>query len=351
MVSVEIPEKKIKIEFPESLKECNQKQYIDISYFLYQLNSRQIDFNEFKLLSIYKLLGLSYTKKSRLSEEEKEKMYANISLLSDYVENFFHKDDKGNIQSVKFDFIHNPVPKVDYEGTTLYGPTDVFQNITFGEYKEGLEYFQKYINPMEEEHRDLDLLLKEKEAMFKRDIEYPNFEKQLEEIEQRIEEIKRYIFLENQKKSRYLRELFAVFYRTKRRKAKFIGNKEYDIRKPFNKYQVFKQSEKLVRMDMGILYGFFLYFYSFQSYLDQAQLRIGGKDIDLSILFEKDNTQQKEAVPGLGMLSVGFNLSQSQVFGDLEKVDQTNFWKVILYLYDVKKKYLDEKANTPQTPK
>lgn len=350
MISLEIPEKNVKIEFPESLKECTQVQYTHISYFLYLLNSRKIDFNEFKLLSIYKLLGLIYTKKSHLSEEKKEEMNANISMLSNYVENFFYKDDK-NIQGLKLDFIHNPIPKVNYEGTTLYGPTDVFQNITFGEYKEGLEYFQKYMNPMEEEYRNLDMLLEEKDAMFQKAMEYPDFEKQLEEVEQRIEELKRYIYLENQKKERYLRELFAVFYREKRWGAKSLENQEYDVRKPFNKYLVFKHSEKLIRMDMGILYGFFLYFFSFQSFLDQAQIRIGEKDIDLSILFEKDNSKLKEAVPGLGMVSVSFNLSQSQVFGDLEKVDKTSFWKVILYLYDVKKKYLDEKANTPHPPK
>lgn len=344
MHTIEIPELNEVLQLPQSLGECNEQQYKDMANYLFQLNNQQIDFYQFKLLSLYKLLGLSYTKNSKLSEGEKEEMNSNLYMLSSFIEDFFTKDEKGNIQGLKFDFLHNPAPKVKHKFSTYYGPSDVFQNITFGEYMEGLDYFTKFMNEQIQEKEELKELEKEKENLFQNKLPYPEFEKLLDEISERIEELKRVIYLENQRKPKYLRELFAVFYRKKQWFTRKIDNPQYDIRKPFNKYKVFQQSEKFVTLDPGILYGFFLYFFSFQSYLDQAQINVGGNDIDLSILFEKNPQEPKENIPGIGMLSVAFSLSQSQVFGDLEKVEKTNFWKVILHLYDLKKRSEDEKV-------
>ncbi len=348
MHTLEIPEKGITLELPESLGECNRQQYVDVAFYLYQMANKEIDFHQFKMLSLYKLLGLEYVKDSSLPEEEQDNKDANLLMLSALIEDFFHKDEEGQVKDLKLDFLHNPVPVVEFEKKSYYGPTDFFQNITFGEYLEALGYFYKFLNPLEKEKADLELLEKEKENLFSRKLPYPDFESMMDEVNGRIEELKRTIYLETNKKSRYLRELFAVFYRPKRRSAAHLDNPQYDIRKPFNKYKVFQQSEKMVQLDPGILYGFFLLFFSFLSYLDQAQIEIDGNVIDLSLLFEKDS-ETSESVPGIGMLSVAFSLAQSQVFGDLEKVERTNFWKVILHLYDVKKKYLDEKSKLPST--
>lgn len=351
MITIEIPEKKRVLHLPQSLAECNTQQYIDVCFYLNELNKGAINYEEFKLLCLYKLLRLTYTKTCKLSVEEKEDMHANLTMLSNFIDDFFNKDEEGNFMGIKLDFIKNPISKIKYNGITYYGPSDVFQNISYGEYMEGLEYFQKYINPLAEECHELSLLKEERDKLFSIYESYPDFEKQLDEINERIEELERYIYLENQKKSRYLRELFCTFYRPKRRLAKTNGNAEYDVRKSFNKYMVFKESEKFVGMDMGVLYGFFLYFFSFQSFLDQAQIQVGGREIDLSLLFEKKEETPAEKIPGVGMLSVAFDVSKARVFGDMEKVEKTNFWKVILYMYDVKKKYLDEQEQMKSNSK
>lgn len=349
MNTIEIPEKNLFLELPQSLGECSSEQYKEVAYYLYQMNTKAIDFHQFKVLCLYKLLGLKYTKKSKLSQGEKDEKDSNILMLSELIEDFFEKDEKGNIQTIKLDFLHNPLYKIRYKWRTYYGPTDFLQNITFGEYMEGLGYFMKFINPQTAENQELERLQKAKDELFNADLAYPEWENEVIEIDKEIEEIKRTIYLENQRKTRYLRELFCVFYRKKRWFAKDREDPQYDIRVKFDKHKVFQQSEKMIQLDPGILYGFFLFFFSFQSYLDQAQINIEGQDIDLSILFEKNLQETQERIPGIGMLSIAFDVSSTQVFGDLEKVKNTNFWEVILHLYNAKKRYLEEesKTNTP----
>ena len=62
MNTIEIPEKNLFLELPQSLGECSSEQYKEVAYYLYQMNTKAIDFHQFKVLCLYKLLGLKYTK-------------------------------------------------------------------------------------------------------------------------------------------------------------------------------------------------------------------------------------------------------------------------------------------------
>lgn len=96
----------------------------------------------------------------------------------------------------------------------------------------------------------------------------------------------------------------------------------------------------------GALYGFFLYFSSFQAYLASGAVRWEGKVIDLSILFKNDNSSSSyvSPIPGLGMKSVAFQLAESGVFGTLKELRETNVWEILLRLYDIRKRDIDYKA-------
>lgn len=98
-------------------------------------------------------------------------------------------------------------------------------------------------------------------------------------------------------------------------------------------------------LDVGIVNGFYLYFASFQKFLSSAVISVGGTDVDLGIIFSPtEGSVDKSELPGLGMKSMLFNISESGVFGTSEEVRKTNLWEVILRLYDIRKKALDEKA-------
>jgi hypothetical protein len=343
MLTLEIPEKNIKLQMPESLAECTQKQYVDVCFFLLNYQSQIIDFEQLKVMCVYKLLGLKYTKKSRLADEDKLHMQTNIILIGKYIENYFVKDQEDRL-TIKLDFLHNPIPSVKYKFRTYYGPTDFFQNISWGEYCEGLEYFIKFLNPQEKSKADLARLQEERSNFWGEDAE----------MDAQIESLSRQIYFENQKKSRYLRELFACFYRRRDKGKPKIDNPQFDCRLPFDKLKIFEQSEKFVRIDTGVLYGFFLFFLSFQSYLDKAQITVGGNTLDLSLLFERQPDEQietAEKIPGIGMLSLTYTMAETGVFGDVEKVNTMPFWDVILRLYDIRKRDLEEKERLKKISK
>ena len=50
-------------------------------------------------------------------------------------------------------------------------------------------------------------------------------------------------------------------------------------------------------------------------------------------------------IPGIGMLSIAHQLAESQVYGPIQEVRKTDFWEIILRLYDIRKRDLDHQAD------
>ena len=126
--------------------------------------------------------------------------------------------------------------------------------------------------------------------------------------------------------------LMATFYLPK--------NQEY------NSSKVEKLSKKFKYIDFGCVYGFFLFFGSFQIYITSTIVLWEGKKIDFSILFKDNDNDDKSVsnIPGLGFKSIAYQLAESQVFGDLKTLRKENLWEVMLRLYDLRKRDLDNKA-------
>jgi hypothetical protein len=127
----------------------------------------------------------------------------------------------------------------------------------------------------------------------------------------------------------------AIFYLPK--------GKEYD-RKKANRYL-----GQIKNVNFGQVYGFYLLFASFQSYLFSASIYYHGQELDLSILFQKPGEEKKQEakskIPGIGMKSIEFQLAESGVFGPLKEVRKTDFWETILRLYDIRKRDIDAEAD------
>lgn len=138
-------------------------------------------------------------------------------------------------------------------------------------------------------------------------------------------------FLES-KDLMHLKMLFATYYHPTFR--------DYDEKR------VQEWSRDLKYISPGALYGFFLYFSSFQAYIASGAVRWEGNIIDLSILFSRGNTSDgyESPIPGLGMKSIAYQLAESGVFGSLQELRSTNLWEVLLRLYDIRKRDLDYKA-------
>lgn len=194
--------------------------------------------------------------------------------------NSFFEKDENEDLVIKQYYIHNH-NKIIHDGfKKWYGPDDEFNDITFGQYLDALDLYSEL------ETNPTDVLL--------------------------------YRFM-------------SIFYHTR-------GKKYAAKISPIN-----AQHFKFVHF--GRVYGFFLLFASFQKYLFSAKVVYQGKELDLSILFSGTEGEKEESsIPGIGMLSIAHQLAESGVYGPIKEVRATNFWEVMLRLYDIRKRDLDNET-------
>lgn len=134
-----------------------------------------------------------------------------------------------------------------------------------------------------------------------------------------------------------LYDLAAVFYR-----RKGIAYSENKIE---------KNSKTLHQTNFGYIYGFFIFFASFQHFITSASVTWEGKEADLSILFKSTGDAFISDLPGLGMKSTSYMLAETNILGNLKDVNNTNIWEVLFLMYDIRKNDLDQKKKQEQQKK
>ena len=293
MHTIEIPESGLTLYMPSDLSECDDRQYIEMSELIFRFQNGYLPYDEMKIQAVYKLLNLKAVPSFWESDEEDK--LSNIYLISELVDNFFEINEEG-VKILKQFYVNNPVPSIKPIFTRYFGPSDGFMNITFGEYTDALRLFHDF---------------------------YATGEIKL-------------IYL-----------LTAIFYREKTSFHFFkkkSNNYNGDIRRAYNSNLIEKRADKFKDAPFGFIYGTFLLFASFQKYLVEAKIQWGGQELDLSILFDNKNSDSAPSViPGIGMDAIAFTLAESGAFGSLEKVRATNFWQIIVRMYDLQKTNLEQK--------
>lgn len=300
MHTIELPDAKIKRYIPSDLSECDPQQYIDMCELIFHYQNDAINYDEFRTHAVYKLMNMIPKTVKELENQTEEEQtiqaekFANIFMISELIDDFFDIDDNGK-KTIKQYYTHNPVPSFKPLYTTFYGPSDSFEDMTFGEYREGLRLFHDF-------HATGDMHI--------------------------------------------LNLLAAVFYRRKKsfhfikkRLASYDGN----IRESYNSNTLNKRAKELKVAPIGFIYGFYLLFASFQKYLVDAKILWGGQEIDFSILFESSKTDESTTndVPGIGMDSIAFSMAESGTFGNIKEVDNTNFWEIMIRMYDLRRTDLE----------
>jgi|SRR5699024_9370455 len=296
MHEIEIPELKKRFFIPASIENFTKKQYILLCELLLMLDSRTINYVQFKYLLTVRLLGLP---EGDIKDEEAKE---NILLISDLFDSLFTiEKNKFHLNS---EMSSNPIPYIRTFRQNVYGPYDYFTNITFGEFVQGLNEYYACITALS---------------------------------------------ISN------LVRLFKVFYRPRKRKYLFqklssIQKKGKDIRS--NK-KITPRQEKYIHP--GALFGFFLFFKSFHESLSDSVMQVEGQDIDFSILFSDNRTNTnkgfKSDLPGLGMKGIAFHIANTGGLGDLQNVNKLPMWEVLLFLYDMKKSELDQEKQAEQQKK
>jgi len=137
--------------------------------------------------------------------------------------------------------------------------------------------------------------------------------------------------------TKYLYLLFATYYQDPRR---------YNNDQTESKATYFKKT-----IDFANVFSFFLFFEAFQNYVTSSKVMWEGNVIDLSILFSKVDESEKSELPGLGTKSLAFQIAESGVFGNLRELRSDKLWEVLLRLYDIRKRDLDNKAEQERNAK
>ncbi|WP_278035909.1 hypothetical protein [Flavobacterium nitratireducens] len=287
MHTVYLPEANLTRYIPADLSECDKFQYIDMCELIFRFHNQEIDYQEFRTHAVYKLMGLKAAKAS-LEDEDK---FSNVYMVSELIDSFFEEND--GVKTIKQYYINNPVPEYAPAFSTYYGPSDSFMNMTFGEYRDALRIFHDF-------HATGDMQL--------------------------------------------LVLLTAIFYR-KKKSFLFIkkqsANYDGNIRVPYNSATLEKHAENFKYAPIGFVYGFYLLFASFQKYLVDAKLLWSGREIDLSILFDGSSASNDNDIPGIGMDSIAFTMAESGAFGNIKEVDNTNFWQILIKMYDSRRNDLE----------
>lgn len=303
---IAIPDAGLKFNMPSELSECDAREYMEMCDLIFRYQFLEMDFETLKIQAVYKLLNLSHSKKEPLlfDPDDDEKL-SNIILISEFIEDFFDENEDGQL-IIKQNYIHNPIKSFKPLMTEYYGPSDAFMNVKWGEYSDALRAFYDF-------HATGD-------------------------TEQ--------LFL-----------IAAILYRPEKLNHKQVKKQpdyDGDIREKYNTNILEERVKEFKKiMPLGFIYGVFLYFASFKKYISTAAIPWAGKEIDFSIIFDSGESEEPEQVPGLGIDSITFIVSESGVFGNYNAVRETSTWEMFVRMYDLRKRDLDNKKtqndNSSQT--
>lgn len=280
MRHIEIPDLKLSFNMPENLAECSTKEYLDLSYLVMQYLSGSINYEEFRIHAVCKLLNISVSPKYQADED----IMANIYRFSELCSSYFEDTPEGS-KKLLLDFLQIKIPKVKTAFSTYYAPTESLFEITYGEFADASRIFDDF-------HSSGDVF------------------------------------------NLYL--LAAIIYR----KRKAFTKK----RMPYNANKLESQAKHFQKYTApSFIYGVYLQFVAFKQYLPTAQIPWSGKYLNFEILFEGGEPETENSIPGIGADSMVFSLAESGVFGNTEKVRNTNFLEIMVHLYDLRKRDLERK--------
>lgn len=139
---IEIPHKGIIRYIPKELAYCNNQEFRDVAWLLYQWQSGSISYHDFRAQAIYRLLNLKSGKR-KINQIELDNAFSNIESISYLMDSFFN-ETKTKDKRIKLTIIQNPVPKIKPLFTAVYGPKPRFTNTNFGQYEDASHAYHMY---------------------------------------------------------------------------------------------------------------------------------------------------------------------------------------------------------------
>ena len=301
MHNLQIPDRKISIDFPSSIEELSigeKGQFAVYCRLILQYISGEISVTEFKALLFMELVDIKKSWRYYFySIEKREMITAELLRLSQVIDSFFEEYEKEGkpVKAFQLNTVKNFIPCI---GGRYYGPQDVFQDITFCEYRNAFTFFKAYSESNLES--DLDQLI----AILYRPL----------------------------KKLLWIRKYLPGFN----------GQRRISFTSKSNPELLQLRLKRIKQLPLHIKYAVFLYFSGCEDYLRSGSPTIDGNKIDLSIIYKQPrDEQQASELKDIGILGILYSLSESRVFGSIEETDSQMLWDVMIRLYQVVKQNKD----------
>jgi hypothetical protein len=302
MHTLEVPDKNKTILIPEHWDECTKREVNDLfcralhvaldnvtmyDYYLYALKRLDI-FNPGLKVSIHsKVLG----------ERWRQQYFSAIYFYASKTLSWAFKTNKDGRMELNYNTVRQNLPMIQVGRKKLYGPSDLLEDLTFGEFRNAKAELDKHY-------------------LFAKD---PETRAESEEA---------------------MDAFMACLYRPAERRAK-EANDNPKSRAPFNAKHINTRYTRKIPMwkKMQVM----LWFTYCISYIQTEDLLLDGNEINFSPIFPKSLDDDKEREVKLNSRGTGWtgllhSVAKEGVFGDAEKTDQTLLFDVLLYMY---KNHLD----------
>lgn len=287
---IDINEQGDKIYTPSTFSEMTSKQVHYIIQQLSLLDNNAISFVDFKIKTLYKVLGLKRSLKNiifdiRFPSIAEERNSRSLLLWKELLSFLFTESEKGILPV--YDCVKQHLPYLRVGLKKYCGPADALVDISFEEYHNACLHFHSFM----ETHDDQQLNL-----------------------------------------------MIACLYRPK-------GKRQPSGRcvRAYDDVYIAKLSKKFKSISIWRKKLIFLWFSACIKHIQTGEFIISGKKISFSNIFNSG-----EGGPdGLGWLSILFDLAERKTFGDIQQTNTTNIFDILSLLYDNKTKidYAKNKKN------
>lgn len=293
MITLELEEKNILIEFPESWDEMSEPQAHYCLKQAIKMLAGKISEDEFKTLCFYKIADIKRNWRTVMwerlvSAEQLQKKNANAWQLADKLTAFmFNAPEQENAKpEFAFEAVTNFLPTVKIGRQIFYGPQTLLMDLTFAEFRTAIEELNAYFESKDEHQLSM---------------------------------------------------LFAVLYRPPREDLKEAKqDPEFDgrIKTAFNRSHQEAHAKKLDNLKPWQRMAILLHFTWCINYIKSQDLIIEGRKINFSPLFPKPKESNRSEKPSTGWTGVLFGIAEKGIFGNIKQTDQSNLFDILLLLYD-----------------
>ena len=285
MNTVEIFENGRSVSVPSSWDEMTSRQIREV-FRIFDLCVRKgLSPLEFNVRVLYMLMGVKRTVKGRILElfgkGGSGKMSENVYLLCEKMLGFLFSPETATLS---FDSISNPIPVVRSGIRLLYGPADLLQDLTFGEFRYASTAINRFFTS--KDVADLD-------------------------------------------------EAVAFLYRTRCKRANRAGRKVPEITNG-NASKHIQRAKRLRPWQKNLV---MMWFSACLRYLQTGSVELNGEMVDLSVLFQGDSVSSGV---GFGWNDLLVELAKENTLGNMDRVDEEPLFSVLAIMWH---NYKERKRN------